>query len=1061
MTPNDAKARHAQLVEEIRQHDHAYYVLAQPTVSDREYDRLYRELLDLEAAFPALVTPDSPSQRVSGQPIKAFKSVQHLLPMLSLDNTYSQAELRDFVNRVQKLLPGAALDWIVEPKVDGLAINLRYENGLFTCGSTRGDGTTGDDITANLKTIRSIPTRLHTKRDACPALLEARGEVYLTKSGFEKLNADRKAAGEEPFANARNAAAGSLKQLDPRIVAKRPLDIVVYGLGQVEGTPQPPPQHDQMLAWLKSFGFKVPDRTWHCRSEDELVTAIDELDQLRHCFAYETDGAVIKLNSFAQREEAGFTSKAPRWAIAYKYAAEEATTILKGITIQVGRTGVLTPVAELEPVFLAGSTISRATLHNEDEIKVLGSLDFTGKDIKDLPSLVVRLLQQSDPVSVHVWDCLPPESKKALSGIFEDGDLKDPRLFVTRLGQLSDPISAYLNDRIPERVKRDLAKPGGDRKEVESLLKELNKIIAGKCLYQLNQMAGVQLRAETQQLLAQRPQKNALLRVNRLLLEDAYPEEILRIVPIHESGVVIASGLNRILKAEDFSKDLNLHFAGVMISAETRDLHDRNPQGKELVRLNRLLLEDAYPQELSRSQNLDVRLGDTVVIKKAGEVIPAVVRVIAKARPRDSARFDFFQHIGGKCPACGGLIARDPEFAAWRCQNVAGCPAQSVRRVEFMAQRSALDIEGLGGVVAEKLVESGMVKDPLDLFDIKADQLAKLNLGTPGEPRVFGEKNAARVIEALKRAKSLDLARWLFALGIPNVGEVTAYQIAKLHKKLADLADSRILGDVLELVQMVIEAKRASPDSVDHMPPIRRSRIDSEKEYAGLRRRLREKPSLAELQAIQAERLRLKSEIEGLAERESQERKARILQQEKLNIQIENLLERLTHAGVGINVVKREKQERKHIQKGPPVLDVTTEIAPEAARSIVQYFASQTGNRILERLSSLGISPKGGQAGGASQSLPGAFVGKTFVLTGTLESMSRDAAAEEIRKLGGSVTNSVSRNTSFLVVGESAGATKSEQAQKLGLKTLNEKEFLEMLGSPNESKSEPRQRDLL
>jgi len=406
MNLNEAKARHAQLAEEIRQHDHAYYVLAQPTLSDHEYDRLYHELLDLEKQFPQLVTPDSPTQRVSGQPLKEFQQVQHRLPMLSLDNTYSQEDVRDFVNRVQKLLPDEKLEWIVEPKIDGVAINLRYEQGAFACGSTRGDGTTGDDITANLRTIRSIPARLRgclsgrasvlaspnsshgtsadqgsrgrspsqastlgQARATCPALLEVRGEVYLTKAGFAKLNAERKAAGEEEFANPRNAAAGSLKQLDPRIVARRPLDIVVYGLGQVEGAPQQPQQHDQMLAWLKSLGFKTPAKTWHCRSADELVAAIEELDTVRHEFPYETDGAVIKLNSFAQRKIAGYTSKAPRWSIAYKYAAEQAETLLKDITVQVGRTGALTPVAELEPVFLAGSTISRATLHNEDYIR--------------------------------------------------------------------------------------------------------------------------------------------------------------------------------------------------------------------------------------------------------------------------------------------------------------------------------------------------------------------------------------------------------------------------------------------------------------------------------------------------------------------------------------------------------------------------------------------------------------------------------------------------------------------------------------------------------------------
>jgi DNA ligase (NAD+) len=395
MNSSEAKGRHAQLVEEIRRHDYAYYVLAQPTISDREYDRLYHELLDLENQFPVLVTPDSPTQRVGGEPLEKFKQVQHRLPMLSLDNTYSQEEVREFVNRVQRLLPDEKLDWIVEPKVDGVAINLRYEEGVFTCGSTRGDGTTGDDITANLKTIRSIPIRLHqgaaglanarasifasldhermrksqVSRGRAPSLLEVRGEVYLTKAGFEKLNAERRAAGEEEFANPRNAAAGSLRQLDPRVVATRPLDIVVYALGLVEGAPDQPQQQDEMLAWLKSFGFKTPGRTWHCESAEGLIVAIDELDRVRRSFPYETDGAVIKLNSFAQRERAGFTSKAPRWSIAYKYAAEQAETLLKGITVQVGRTGALTPVAELEPVFLAGSTISRATLHNEDYIR--------------------------------------------------------------------------------------------------------------------------------------------------------------------------------------------------------------------------------------------------------------------------------------------------------------------------------------------------------------------------------------------------------------------------------------------------------------------------------------------------------------------------------------------------------------------------------------------------------------------------------------------------------------------------------------------------------------------
>lgn len=370
MQVQQARERHAQLVEEINRHDHAYYVLARPSISDQEYDRLYHELVELETVFPELANSLSPTQRVGGQPLKGFRPVQHLSPMLSLDNTYSQGEVVAFTNRLQKLLPGEAIEWIVEPKVDGVAVSLRYQDGALSLGTTRGDGTTGDDITANLRTIRAIPTRLHRAAGAAlPKLLEVRGEVYLTKAGFERLNRERTASGEEPFANPRNAAAGSLKQLDSRAVARRPLDIVIYAVAHVEGGRAAAKNHDETMKWLREIGFKTPEKTWHCRSADELLQAIEELDRARPQFPYETDGAVLKVNSYRQRELAGFTSKAPRWAIAYKYAAEQAETLLKNVTIQVGRTGALTPVAELEPVFLAGSTISRATLHNEDYLR--------------------------------------------------------------------------------------------------------------------------------------------------------------------------------------------------------------------------------------------------------------------------------------------------------------------------------------------------------------------------------------------------------------------------------------------------------------------------------------------------------------------------------------------------------------------------------------------------------------------------------------------------------------------------------------------------------------------
>jgi len=746
VTQAEAKKRHSELVKEIHGHDHAYYVEAMPKISDREYDRLYHELLDLEKNFPDLAGPDSPSQRVGGEPLKAFKPVRHLLPMLSLDNTYSQDEVRDFVKRVQKLLPDEPLDWSVEPKVDGVAMSLRYEDGTFAIGATRGDGTTGDDITTNLKTIRSVPLRIHFSRlkkqkdlfEGAVSTLEVRGEVYLTKKGFEKLNVERKAAGEEIFANPRNAAAGSLKQLDSRLVAKRPLDIVIYGLGKVEGATEHPQTHTEVLAWLKSLGFKTPQRVWHCRSADELIDAINELDKVRKNFPYETDGAVIKLNSFAQRERAGFTAKAPRWAIAYKYAAEQAETKLNDITIQVGRTGALTPVAELEPVFLAGSTISRATLHNEDEIK---------------------------------------------------------------------------------------------RK--------------------------------------------------------------------------------------------------------------------------------------------DIRIGDTVVIEKAGEVIPAVISVVVAKRPRNARPFDFAEHLGGKCPVCGGEISRDPKYVVWRCENLQ-CPAQATRRLEFFTARGALDIESVGGIVADKLVDRGLVREPLDLFELKLEPLATLNLGNDEVPRIFGEKNATKAIQAIERARTFPLSRWLFGLAIPDVGKTTAQDLTKFHETIEDVAKSPLLKDILDY-----------NEKIEGLPGLKR-----------------ENPERHE---------RLKKEITEIADRL-----------------------------IKSNFAARSKS------KADKELGIVTKVGPVVAKSVLDFFAHENGKKILKRIKELGIKPADETVSAtAAAALP--FTGKTFVLTGTLPTMTREEAAAKIEALGGKVSGSVSGKTDYVLAGAEAGS-KLDKAQKLGVKIIDEAAFLKMCG---------------
>src|SRR5437016_5476665 len=473
MTEAESRTRIEALRNEIEEHNWRYYDKAAPTISDREYDRLYKELVDLETQFPDLLTPDSLTQRVGGKPLEAFAQIQHRAPMLSLDNTYSEEEVVNFYKRIKRLLPDEKIPVVIEPKVDGVAVSVMYKKGRLKYAATRGDGLVGDDITQNVKTIRSVP---HQLRGDAPDVFEVRGEAYLDKAGFEKLNRERKAAGLPLFANPRNAAAGSLKHLDPKTVAQRPLGIVFYGTGAVEGADVD--LHSKIFRLFKKLGLPTHEYWWLAGSIDEILKAIRKLDEIRHNFPYQTDGAVIKVDALAQRERLGFTAKSPRWAIAYKYAAERVETRLNDILIQVGRTGILTPVAVLEPVLVSGSTVGRATLHNEDEIK---------------------------------------------------------------------------------------------RK--------------------------------------------------------------------------------------------------------------------------------------------DIRIGDTVVIEKAGEVIPAVVEVVKSQRPRGAKPFHFSEHIHGKCPVCGRPIRRDPQFVAWRCENLQ-CPAQTTRRVEFFAARGAIDIESVGGIVADNVVERGLVHEP-------------------------------------------------------------------------------------------------------------------------------------------------------------------------------------------------------------------------------------------------------------------------------------------------------------------------------------------------------------
>lgn len=358
-----ARERAEELRREIEMHNYRYYVLDDPVISDAQYDKMMRELEDLEKRYPSLVTPYSPTQRVGGRPKEGFVAVRHFSPMLGLSNAFDEKELRDFDRRVRQALPGEEVQYVVEPKIDGLAVSLYYENGLLVRGATRGDGETGEDITENLKTIRSIPLRLLRPVPG----LEVRGEAYMPKEAFFRLNEAREEAGETLFANPRNAAAGTLRQLDPKVAASRELGFFAYGIGHSEGVEVA--EHAGVLELLRELGFKVNPRYRIFGDVAELIRYCQEWQSRRFELPYAVDGLVVKVNSLSQQRRLGATMKSPRWAIAYKFPPEQAVTRVKNIFVRVGRTGVLTPTAELEPVCLAGTTVSRATLHNEDIIR--------------------------------------------------------------------------------------------------------------------------------------------------------------------------------------------------------------------------------------------------------------------------------------------------------------------------------------------------------------------------------------------------------------------------------------------------------------------------------------------------------------------------------------------------------------------------------------------------------------------------------------------------------------------------------------------------------------------
>ncbi len=427
----DPAKRAAELRALIRRHEHLYYVLAKPEISDQEFDSLDRELRDLEREHPELVTPDSPTQRVGGAPLSEFPSVTHKEPMLSLENTYSEDEVREFEKRIRRQLGDTALSYVAEPKIDGLSLSVTYEKGALVRAVTRGDGRIGDDVTGNARTIRSLPLSLTDPADGrgIPDLIEVRGEVYLPRSVFVRLNEERMRNDEEPFVNPRNAASGAMKQLDPRQVAERGLELFLYALARISG-PEPK-THSAALAWMRDLGLRTNPEIRGCDSIEDALAQCAALREKRHALDYDIDGVVIKVDSLSLQRELGSTSKFPRWAIAYKFPAERATTRLLNIDVQVGRTGKLTPVAHLAPVFVGGTTVSRATLHNAEEIARkdirVGDLVVIERGGEVIPKIVEVVIDQR-PRSARpfVMPAACPVCGTHVAAIADEVDLRCP-----------------------------------------------------------------------------------------------------------------------------------------------------------------------------------------------------------------------------------------------------------------------------------------------------------------------------------------------------------------------------------------------------------------------------------------------------------------------------------------------------------------------------------------------------------------------------------------------------------------------------------------------------------
>ncbi|RZI82207.1 MAG: NAD-dependent DNA ligase LigA, partial [Pseudomonas sp.] len=757
---------------ELDQHNYRYYVLDEPSIPDAEYDRLFNELKALEAEHPHLVTPDSPTQRVGGSALAAFSQIRHEVPMLSLGNAFEEADLREFDRRVVDGLdqPGA-VDYSCEPKLDGLAVSLLYRDGQLVQGATRGDGTTGEDISSNVRTVRNIPLKL--QGSGWPAVLEVRGEVFMSKAGFDRLNASQAAIGGKTFANPRNAAAGSLRQLDSKITASRPLEFCCYGVGQTSESIAD--SHIDTLEKLKTWGMPISRELKHAAGIEECLAYYQDIGARRNELAYEIDGVVFKVNSLAAQRELGFRAREPRWAIAHKFPAMEELTEVLDVEFQVGRTGAVTPVARLKPVKVAGVTVSNATLHNMDEVARLG-----------------------------------------------------------------------------------------------------------------------------------------------------------------------------------------------------------------------------------------VHIGDTVIIRRAGDVIPQVMQVVLERRPADARPVP----VPSECPVCGSQVERTQlikrskgkettsEGAVYRCVGRLACAAQLKQAIIHYVSRRAMDIDGLGEKSVEQLVDEGLIRSPADLYKLTFEQIVDLE--------GFAEVSSNKLLEAINSSKRPNLARFIYALGIPDVGEETAKVLA------------RSLGSLARV-------QEALPQVLTYLPDIG---LEVAHEIHNF---FEDQHNRDVIQQLLDSGMQLQEEGELAPEFAA-------------STTLAGLIAKLDIASVGPTGAEKLVAKLGSLEQiiQADGIDLRQALAAKQAEAVREFFKVEANQQLARAIEAqlLKFGMHWASDKRVVEGLP--LAGQTWVLTGSLERMSRDIAKDKLEQLGAKVAGSVSGKTHCVVAGPGAGS-KLAKASELGVKVLDEDAFVGFL----------------